>query len=172
METNELDYFEKKYEKLLRSIPSVTIAVRVKPYIKILVEEEAKKRGFKISQYLNKIILNNLMSLATEEDQNLEIDRLGTISKSNENQNGELPNVRDLALKPFNEKGNMLSIEGLDIRDLIMKLCIRVEQLQKNTSEFDQQMRKHFRRLEAVLKAELRLQRLQKMKNKNDTLPN
>ena len=99
METNELDYFEKKYEKLIRSIPSVTIAVRVKPYIKILVEEEAKKRGFKISQYLNKIILNDLMSPTTEEDQNFEIDRSGTISKSYENQNGEFPNDQDLALK-------------------------------------------------------------------------
>ena len=172
METNELDYFEKRYDKLLRSIPSVTIAVRVKPYIKIMVEEEAKKRGFKISQYLNKIILNDLMSPTTEEDQNFEIDRSGTISKSYENQNGEFPNDQDLALKLFNEKGNMLSIEGLDIRDLIMKLGIRVEQLEKITSEFDQKMTKHLRLLEAKRKVELQAKRLQKLKNKNDTPPN
>ncbi len=172
METNELDYFEKKYEKLLRSIPSVTIAVRVKPYIKILVEEEAKKRGFKISQYLNEIILNDLMSPTTEEDQNFEIDGSGTISKSYENLNGEFPNDQDLALKLFNEKGNMFSIEGLDIRDLIMKLGIRVEQLKKITSEFDQQMTKHIRLLETMRKAELQAQRIQKLKNKKDTPPN
>ena len=65
----------------------------------------------------------------------------------------------------------MLSIEGLDIRDLIMKLGIRVEQLEKITSEFDQKMTKHLKLLEAKRKAELQAKRLQKLKNKNDDTP-
>jgi hypothetical protein len=53
-----------------------------------------------------------------------------------------------------------------------MKLGIRVEQLEKITSEFDQKMTKHLRLLEAKRKVELQAKRLQKLKNKNDTPPN
>ena len=171
MENNELDYFEKKYEKLKRSVPSVTFAVRVKPIIKILVEEEAKKSGFKVSKYSNQIILNALMSTSKEDDQNSKLDGLGAVSKSYENQNGEFPSDQESVLKLLDEDRNMLSIEDLDIRDLIMKLGIRVEQLKKITTEFDQKMEKHEKLLIAIRKAELRAQEIQKLKNKYETPP-
>lgn len=168
MGTSELDYFEKKYDKLLSSIPSVTIAVRVKPYIKIMVEEEAKKNGMRISQYLNKIILNDLMSPTENETNNFDFDKANRKSKSYKNQNKELQNDQDLELKLPNEKNNMFSIEGLDSRDLIMKLGIRIEQLKKITSEIDQKMTKQIKLLEAIRKAEMHAKRIQEMTNKKD----
>lgn len=145
---------------MIESIPSVTIAVRVKPTIKLILEDTAKKQGLKICQLLNHIILKELGSEESNDIYQNELDKLLIENKNLRNQINELQNKENIdntlfIIMPSNHKGRLME-------SVLNELSIQVEHLKKIITEHNEEMKRQFKSLEAWRKAEQQLKRLNK----------
>ena len=120
MENSE-DTYKEKYKQLLDSIPSTTIALRVKPQIKLVLEQEAKKQEVTLSHFLNEVIQKELMSIKEGKERNGPVQAIKIENEDLKRQISELKErlkSYELGLYKDNSSGEVVDLKANIIKEL------------------------------------------------------
>ncbi len=135
MENSE-DTYKEKYKQLLDSIPSTTIALRVKPQIKLVLEQEAKKQKVTLSHFLNGVIQKELISIKEGKERNGPVQ---TIKIENEDLKDN--KIKELTLQVEKYKNTVEYLENKVQRQI--KLLDTIKKLREQRKRMDELIKKN-----------------------------